>query len=686
MWSRCAAGRRARQLSSASANCGTKGWFSSRKRGRVEQSLGYEASEVVHEKEDRPWPQPGRDNKDQVTASGHPRRFRGSNKRRAIELTKHLKRLGEARDVAGMLKLMNKVEADADAKASSMGRNSAGLMNVFHYSTCINYMGKASMWQECLAMLAHMEARGVEPNVFSYTSTAHACARLGMHEEALELMEKMRERGLKPNVVFYSSILQACVKGGRAQKAFQVLEEMREAGLKPNVISYTIIITGLAKQGAAEKALTVFDQMLSHGIKANVISYNAVISACAKAGKMTCALGLMSRMRSSNLHPNLVTYNSLLYACGRSGNAKKAVELLQQMKRYGPQPDSISYTCTIDACTRVGNFETALPLFREMKRTGMSPDKQLYHSAIKASRRAGKADMVLDLLKEMETQGFPKDDICRMWAFEAYLKLGEFNLATGELHDCRALARERKCERTYNSVVSWYCKAELYEEALDLLDEMHSLNMTPDTICFNSAIAACGRLGRVNTAMELLHKLESVGHPDLISYNTAIDACARAHQFDEAMALLDSAIQRGLQPDHVSFGAIIEACGRAGERTKAMQVYLKNMAFLGESHWSRKYEGTMDLHGYTMHKAFAAIEVVLGGMCGKNYEEHRHDPLRNLHIIIGHGQNSKHGSSVLGPGLEAMLGNLQPPIRLLRLRMADGWANRGWVYLPTRDI
>ncbi|CAE7270392.1 unnamed protein product, partial [Symbiodinium pilosum] len=71
---------------------------------------------------------------------------------------------------------------------------------------------------------------------------------------------------------------------------------------------------------------------------------------------------------------------------------------------------------------------------------------------------------------------------------------------------------------------------------------------------FNVALNSCARASERKAALALLRQMPS---PDTVSYNSALAACAGTDGWTEALALLDELDQRA---DLISYNAALAAC------------------------------------------------------------------------------------------------------------------------------
>eukprot|EP00966_Prymnesium_polylepis_P069462 1614624-Prymnesium_polylepis.1 len=123
------------------------------------------------------------------------------------------------------------------------------------------------------------------------------------------------------------------------------------------------------------------------------------------------------------------------------------------------------------ACGRAGKWQVAVGLLRQMRPHGVPPDAHALNAALGACARSGKMDEAILLLKEMQ-RGAPAG--------------GGGGGAGGGL---------RADAVTYTTLIDGFTRAGQPHKALRVFDAMPRIRVAPDAVCFQSAIAACGRAG-----------------------------------------------------------------------------------------------------------------------------------------------------------------------------------------------
>lgn len=66
-----------------------------------------------------------------------------------------------------------------------------------------------------------------------------------------------------------------------------------------------------------------------------------------------------------------------------------------------------------------------------------------------------------------------------------------------------------------------------WQSSLDLLEQMREQGLTPDTMSYNAAIAACARSSKVDEALALLKEALGRKVADVVTYNSAMQVGTR---------------------------------------------------------------------------------------------------------------------------------------------------------------
>ena len=109
-------------------------------------------------------------------------------------------------------------------------------------------------------------------------------------------------------------------------------------------------------------------------------------------------------------------------------------------------------------------------------------------------------------------------------------------------------------------------KAAEWEASLELLAKT-----TVDNYVLNAALNSCEKAGRWDIALNILEKFAPLA--GLITYNAAIGSCKQDGRWKRCLLLWQDLLARGLQPDVITYNCAIGSCQVAGEWVVALSLF-----------------------------------------------------------------------------------------------------------------
>eukprot|EP00850_Spirogloea_muscicola_P023786 SM000388S14666 [mRNA] locus=s388:48646:53735:+ [translate_table: standard] len=302
------------------------------------------------------------------------------------------------------------------------------LLDIMAYTTLIQVLAKAKMWQEALSVRRAMEDNGVQPNVVTWTALIGACAQAGLVEQAFSTFHDMVDSGVAPTTRTYNMLINACIEAGQVERAFLLLEEMKGGGRSrdetPAVRDYHNATLpsegpvdlmsagwrGSPPRGSACSAdvVTPYSCTLPTQAQPNRCSEKAAPQARRSDGSGW--IDGKARRRDNGraggkqgCAPDEVTYSTLMKACGAA--PLKVRKLMVEMEVLGMQLTQQIWNILLDSHGSTGDLPGALQVFKEAREAGVIADVVAYTALIKACVRAGDEDHAFAIYNAMKERG-----------------------------------------------------------------------------------------------------------------------------------------------------------------------------------------------------------------------------------------------------------------------------------------
>ncbi|CAK8992579.1 Pentatricopeptide repeat-containing protein At5g02860 [Durusdinium trenchii] len=129
---------------------------------------------------------------------------------------------------------------------------------------------------------------------------------------------------------------------------------------------------------------------------------------------------------------------------------------------------------------------------------------------------------------------------------------------------------------SYNSMVSALSVGQDFQHAreLQVLEDMHQAQVTPDIITYNALLGACTRRADWQTAMAWLDELSDASLvPDVVTYGTTLAVFDQAEQWEMALQLFLELQRSTVQPPCTLFNSAMASCERASHWPNALAFF-----------------------------------------------------------------------------------------------------------------
>ncbi|KAG4937553.1 hypothetical protein JHK85_052472 [Glycine max] len=219
--------------------------------------------------------------------------------------------------------------------------------------------------------------------------------------------------------------------------------------------------------------------------------------------KIELALNLFEESRNRGYGNTVYSFSAMISALGRNDCFSEAVSLLRSMGNFGLEPNLVTYNAIIDAGAK-GElpFEIVVKFLEEMIAAGCLPDRLTYNSLLKTCVAKGRWQLCRDLLAEMEWKGIGRDVYTYNTYVDALCKGGRMDLARHAIDVEMPAKNILPNVVTYSTLMAGYSKAERFEDALNIYDEMKHLLIRLDRVSYNTLVGLYANLGQQLPALE----------------------------------------------------------------------------------------------------------------------------------------------------------------------------------------
>ncbi|KAL2537770.1 Pentatricopeptide repeat-containing protein [Forsythia ovata] len=277
---------------------------------------------------------------------------------------------------------------------------------------------------------------------------------------------------------------------------------------------------------------------------------NVLVKVFASNRMLEHAVDAFLQAKNIGLQLGIHSCNFLLKCLVEANEREFLVKLFEEMKNFGPLP--CVYTCTIMMqyyCNMhhgQGNvdMEEATNILEEMEKSGITPSVVTYSTYIHGLCRVGGAEIALGFIKHLRSKSQPLNCYCYC----------------------------------YNAVIHEFCNTGEPEKAMQVLAEMKSCGITPDTHSYSILIEGFSRCGNIERGdMDTANKLfeEMINNqlaPNALSYKSLIRGFSKSGSFKKALKFFNTMLKEGVFPNTSTCNRIINGYCSEGHIHEALQL------------------------------------------------------------------------------------------------------------------
>lgn len=288
----------------------------------------------------------------------------------------------------------------------------------------------------------------------------------------------------------------------------------------------------------------------------DIRAVNILMNVFAKLGDSKSAKKLIDQLYNGRVIPyaESLDQNNKEHDLESSGGREDPISLIQVVPQL--EPNIVTYNTMIDACIRAGDFDGAMDALEHMKyNKKFSPDIYTYTSLISAvgrnTRRRSDPNVAFELFDEM---------------------INDFQIRPNGMAYCALIDVCGRCRRSDLALKG--LRMMLREKAKRSRDSkkpnkkgiVQSFTLENEVGAWTAAIDACGKAGRVDTAVRLFQTMPKFDvFPNIYTCGALTDGLLKSNEensIDECMNVLRYMEEEGIKPSEVMYTSLITSASK----------------------------------------------------------------------------------------------------------------------------
>ncbi|KAK8651528.1 hypothetical protein V6N13_141128 [Hibiscus sabdariffa] len=260
----------------------------------------------------------------------------------------------------------------------------------------------------------------------------------------------------------------------------------------------------------------------------------------------------------------LVVWNSLLGMYSRCSTLTDLTKLFDEM----PMRDTVSWNTMVSGFLRNGEFDKGFAYFKQMTKLSFCWfDRATLTTILSACDRVEFCYIVKMMHGLVFLNGFGKEITVGNSLITSYFKCGCVSSGRQVFDDMI----ERNVI-TWTAMISGLVQNELYEESLELFNQMRSGSVCPNSLTYLSSLTACSGLQALTEGCQIHGLLWKLGiQSELCIESSLMDMYSKCGNVNDALGIFESAQNL----DEISMTVILVGLAQNGFEEEAKRFFVK---------------------------------------------------------------------------------------------------------------
>jgi pentatricopeptide repeat protein len=330
------------------------------------------------------------------------------------------------------------------------------------------------------------------------------------------------------------------------------LRHLRHLSTTTQKISITKAKSRLRTEHDPDKALAIFSSASSNDSSPPVVSRYAQDLTVRRLVKSHRFADIESLMESHKSDPKIKQepfLSSLIRSYGVAGMFDQALKTYQEMDQLGTPRSCISFNALLSACIQSKLYKKVPVLFIEIsEKYRVLPDTVSYGMLVKAYCEDGKPEKAIEVLGEMEKKGVEVTAIVCTPVLNCLYSKGKKDEAERFLDGMV----ERGCELdavVYNVKIS-NAVSQGPERVKELIEEMESYGLKPDTISYNYLMTSYCTSGMMEEAKKVYEEFRVHGcKANAATFRTLVFNLCKSGEYEKGYEIFKDSVKVHRIPD-----------------------------------------------------------------------------------------------------------------------------------------
>ncbi|XP_024520471.1 pentatricopeptide repeat-containing protein At2g18940, chloroplastic-like [Selaginella moellendorffii] len=304
--------------------------------------------------------------------------------------------------------------------------------------------------------------------------------------------------------------------------------------------------------------------------------FEAVIKEASDAQQVEVCEKWYGLMQQINVAPNSFICNLMIRVYSRDGRGMDALKIFQDMEDSKVRPTVVTYSQLFSVCKEIpGSSSIVRTLLNRMKLQGIKLDKIAYTSLMNVYAKAGQTQQVEDLFQSMAGCQIQPDIYLLNCVLESYVRAGKLEEAVRVFDDCILGSGNRPNEASYVIMLGLYCKAGLYDKALELLKTIDHDSVKLGEQFFITLIKAFSAAQCWDDTIAVFKEMQCSSCRIRGSvYVELLEVCFKAGYYDSCVEFFAAVLDKGVNRTPGVYETMIRAYEQMGQMEEISHVFV----------------------------------------------------------------------------------------------------------------